>query len=214
MNLDAKPVQIKPVVISPDPEQLPQRALRNKNHWLNSLSRQRINFASRRRIDDDLFEQHLDIATDLIMVRDMMKAVLKISDQSLPDNEKITKKTAVIATVKGDFQDLGKNILGTLLLANGYMVHDLGREVNLSKVITTAGKLKSLFKEPTPTPVDGKLEPHSQCVDSEPQNLVIKAEGETRPTHWTPILTFHCSEKIKQHLFCDSLYCVFVEYAG
>jgi 5-methyltetrahydrofolate--homocysteine methyltransferase len=41
----------------------------------------------------------------------------------------------VLATVKGDVHDIGKNIVGVVLACNGYIVHDLGVMVPMEKVL-------------------------------------------------------------------------------
>ena len=43
--------------------------------------------------------------------------------------------TYVIATVKGDVHDIGKNIVGVVLACNGYKVIDLGVMVNCQQII-------------------------------------------------------------------------------
>jgi 5-methyltetrahydrofolate--homocysteine methyltransferase len=51
------------------------------------------------------------------------------------------KGTMVIATVKGDVHDIGKNIVGVVLRCNGYQVTDLGVMVPTSKILDTAAEL-------------------------------------------------------------------------
>ena len=51
---------------------------------------------------------------------------------------KIAQKPFVIATVKGDVHDIGKNIVGVVLSCNGYQVHDLGVMVSCEKIIEKA----------------------------------------------------------------------------
>jgi 5-methyltetrahydrofolate--homocysteine methyltransferase len=46
--------------------------------------------------------------------------------------------TVVLATVKGDVHDIGKNIVGVVLGCNNYEVHDLGVMVPAEKVLDTA----------------------------------------------------------------------------
>ncbi len=46
--------------------------------------------------------------------------------------------TIVLATVKGDVHDIGKNIVGVVLGCNGYRVIDLGVMVSAEKIIETA----------------------------------------------------------------------------
>ena len=48
------------------------------------------------------------------------------------------KGTIVIATVKGDIHDIGKNIVKTLLENYGYTVIDLGKDVPPEAVVTAA----------------------------------------------------------------------------
>jgi len=47
----------------------------------------------------------------------------------------------VLATVKGDVHDIGKNIVGVVLACNNYEVHDLGVMVPVDKILDTAVEL-------------------------------------------------------------------------
>jgi len=49
----------------------------------------------------------------------------------------------VIATVKGDVHDIGKNIVGVVLACNGYEVIDLGVMVSCEKILMEAKKLNA-----------------------------------------------------------------------
>ncbi len=51
------------------------------------------------------------------------------------------KGTIVLATVKGDVHDIGKNIVGVVLACNGYEVHDLGVMVPAEKILAAAAEL-------------------------------------------------------------------------
>ena len=46
--------------------------------------------------------------------------------------------TVVMATVKGDVHDIGKNIVGVVLACNGFKVIDLGVMVSCEKILTEA----------------------------------------------------------------------------
>ena len=46
--------------------------------------------------------------------------------------------TVVLATVKGDVHDIGKNIVGVVLGCNNYEVHDLGVMVPAERILDTA----------------------------------------------------------------------------
>ena len=54
-----------------------------------------------------------------------------------------TKGRLVLATVKGDVHDIGKNIVGVVLACNGYEVHDLGVMVPCEKILAAARELKA-----------------------------------------------------------------------
>lgn len=57
-----------------------------------------------------------------------------------PGREEEPKGTIVLATVKGDIHDIGKNIVKVLLENYGYPVVDLGRDVEPSTVVEAAKK--------------------------------------------------------------------------
>ena len=46
--------------------------------------------------------------------------------------------TVVLATVKGDIHDIGKNIVGMMLKSHGFTVHDLGKDVPAQRILETA----------------------------------------------------------------------------
>jgi 5-methyltetrahydrofolate--homocysteine methyltransferase len=77
--------------------------------------------------------------------RVMKKAVAIL--EPLMDAEKArtgasaAKGKMVIATVKGDVHDIGKNIVGVVLRCNGYEVTDLGVMVPATKILDTAVEL-------------------------------------------------------------------------
>ncbi|BCX05284.1 MAG: methionine synthase [Candidatus Roseilinea sp.] len=52
-----------------------------------------------------------------------------------------SKARIVLATVKGDVHDIGKNIVGVVLGCNNYEVHDLGVMVPAEKILKTAREL-------------------------------------------------------------------------
>ena len=52
-------------------------------------------------------------------------------------------KTVIIGTVKGDYHDIGKNIVGIVLQANGFNVVDLGADVDPVAYLDAARKEKA-----------------------------------------------------------------------
>ena len=58
---------------------------------------------------------------------------MKKNSQNTAEKGKI-----IVATVKGDIHDIGKNIVKVLLENYGYTVIDLGRDVPAEKIVATA----------------------------------------------------------------------------
>jgi 5-methyltetrahydrofolate--homocysteine methyltransferase len=56
----------------------------------------------------------------------------------LPEAERSSKGTIIMATVKGDVHDIGKNIVGVVLQCNGYEVIDLGVMVPWQDILKSA----------------------------------------------------------------------------
>ncbi|MEO1922585.1 MAG: methionine synthase [Sphingomonadaceae bacterium] len=81
--------------------------------------------------------------------RVMKKAVahlipfIEAEKDKLPAAEQKAKGKIVMATVKGDVHDIGKNIVGVVLQCNGYDVIDLGVMVPWPKILETAREEKA-----------------------------------------------------------------------
>jgi 5-methyltetrahydrofolate--homocysteine methyltransferase len=79
--------------------------------------------------------------------RVMKKAVAILEPLMEAEKERTGQRTSkgkmVIATVKGDVHDIGKNIVGVVLRCNGYEVHDLGVMVPAHKILDTAVELNA-----------------------------------------------------------------------
>ena len=58
-------------------------------------------------------------------------------------SKKANRNVVVIATVKGDVHDIGKNILGIVMTCNGFEVHDLGVMVDKETILAEAQKLNA-----------------------------------------------------------------------
>lgn len=56
------------------------------------------------------------------------------------DSEAVNRGTIVLATVKGDIHDIGKNIVKTILQNYGYRIIDLGRDVASDLIVETVRK--------------------------------------------------------------------------
>ncbi|MFX0081194.1 MAG: cobalamin-dependent protein [Candidatus Hodarchaeota archaeon] len=82
------------------------------------------------------YEEYEYFLGELVLAGDTMKAGLEVLKPALAVSDNGQEKAkVVIATVKGDQHDLGKNILGTLLLSANFEVFDLGRDVEAEAIV-------------------------------------------------------------------------------
>lgn len=84
------------------------------------------------------FEQKKAFLPQLLMSAEAASAAFEIVKEKLPKTEKDTKKAVILATVKGDIHDIGKNIVKVMLESYGFTVYDLGRDVEPVKVLECA----------------------------------------------------------------------------
>ena len=75
----------------------------------------------------------------------VMKDAVEFLNPYMPaedmDDGRQQKPVVVIATVKGDVHDIGKNITGIVLTCNGFEVHDLGVMVDKEVILDEAARL-------------------------------------------------------------------------
>ncbi|HUW08788.1 MAG TPA: corrinoid protein [Anaerolineae bacterium] len=76
----------------------------------------------------------------LVMAADAMKAGVTVLEEAMEARgEQLERKgVVVLGTVEGDIHDIGKTIVGAMLQANGYEVHDLGVDVPTTRFIQAA----------------------------------------------------------------------------
>ena len=71
----------------------------------------------------------------VMLAAETMQAAFNTIKEIIPANESLDKGTVVVATVKGDIHDLGKNIVAALLENNGYKIIDLGKDVDPEVIV-------------------------------------------------------------------------------
>ncbi len=88
----------------------------------------------------ELFEDGEIFLPEVMMAADAMKAAVKILSAAIEEQggAKEAKAKIVLATVKADVHDIGKGIVASLMVANGFEVFDLGRDVPSEKIVNTA----------------------------------------------------------------------------
>ncbi len=92
------------------------------------------------KIVGDLYENGKYFIPDLLKSASVARAILQILKRHLPRGKK--KGKIILATLKGDIHDIGKNIAGMMFEAAGYEVIDLGSNVPAEKIIKAVKRYK------------------------------------------------------------------------
>jgi 5-methyltetrahydrofolate--homocysteine methyltransferase len=74
----------------------------------------------------------------VLLSAETMRAAFLTIKKVLPSHATASLGTVVLATVKGDIHDLGKNIVAALLENNGFTVIDLGKDISPEKIVQEA----------------------------------------------------------------------------
>lgn len=93
----------------------------------------------------NLFEKGIIFLPQLILSAEVAQAAFEIIKKHMikENNTPISKGNIVLATVKGDVHDIGKNIVKVLLENYGYTVIDLGKDVEYQAVVDAVIEHKS-----------------------------------------------------------------------
>ena len=86
----------------------------------------------------DGFEKKTVYLPQLLMSAEAAGAAFEVIKSALPKGESKGNRQVVLATVKGDIHDIGKNIVKLLLENYGFTVTDLGRDVPPERIVEAA----------------------------------------------------------------------------
>jgi 5-methyltetrahydrofolate--homocysteine methyltransferase len=89
------------------------------------------------------YEEKTIFLPQLLMSADAAKKAFAAVKSAMASGESIAKYTIVMATVKGDIHDIGKNIVVCLLENYGYRVVDLGHDVSSETILKVAREEKA-----------------------------------------------------------------------
>ncbi|MBI4852377.1 MAG: methionine synthase [Acidobacteria bacterium] len=82
-----------------------------------------------------LFNNNELIVAEVLQSAEAMKAAVAFLEPLMPKNEGSGKGKVILATVKGDVHDIGKNLVEIILSNNGYEIINLGIKVTSDKLI-------------------------------------------------------------------------------
>lgn len=88
----------------------------------------------------DQYESGSAFIPDLLRAAEASQHVLNMLKQYLPKHA--NKGTIILATVKGDIHDIGKNIAAMIFESAGYRVIDLGKDVGVTQIVQAIKKYR------------------------------------------------------------------------
>ena len=74
---------------------------------------------------------------------EVMKGAVAYLEPHMARTDERGRGKIVLATVKGDVHDIGKNLVDIILTNNGYEVHNLGTKVPIAEMISKAEEVKA-----------------------------------------------------------------------
>jgi len=89
------------------------------------------------------FENKTVYLPQLLMSAEAAKSAFEVIKENMSSDNASNKCNIVIATVKGDIHDIGKNIVKLLLENYGFAVTDLGKDVPPEEIVKTAKELNA-----------------------------------------------------------------------
>lgn len=91
----------------------------------------------------ELFGQGKVLLPFVLKSAEVMKSASDILTPYLQNNSGKNKGTVVLATVKGDVHDIGKNLVDIILSGNGYRVINLGTKVSAEDIVNAVKEHKA-----------------------------------------------------------------------
>lgn len=107
-----------------------------EGHSANEITEQALT-AAMTEIGEDFGAGRMFLPQVLLSAETMRAAFNKLKEL-IPASANAENGTVVIATVKGDVHDLGKNITGALLANSGFKLIDLGKDVDSTEIVKAA----------------------------------------------------------------------------
>lgn len=88
----------------------------------------------------EMYEKEKIFLPQLIQAAETVKEAFEVIKENLTSFSDVNKGTILLATVKGDIHDIGKNIVKVVLENYGYKIIDLGRDISAERIVDEAKK--------------------------------------------------------------------------
>jgi methanogenic corrinoid protein MtbC1 len=88
-----------------------------------------------------LYDKREYFVPELLLCSDALYAGLEVLSPHIKIDGTVAKRQIIIGTVEGDIHDIGKNLVSIMFEAAGWMVRDLGRDVELPRFLEEHKKL-------------------------------------------------------------------------
>ncbi len=108
----------------------------DEGHGANEITEQALTAAMNELGED--FGAGKIFLPQVLLSAETMKIAFDELKKILPNQKTSSNGTFVIATVKGDVHDLGKNIVGALVSNSGFKLIDLGKDVDSAEIVRAA----------------------------------------------------------------------------
>lgn len=123
-----------------------------------------------------LFNENKLIVAEVLQSAEAMKAAVSILEPHMEKNESSVRGSVLLATVKGDVHDIGKNLVDIILSNNGFKVINLGIKIPPEQLI-------SAVRQHSPDIIG-----LSGLLVKSAQQMVITADDLTKAGIHTPML--------------------------
>ena len=129
--------QMAQSVIDGDDDEAASLAQQVLDEGANPLQAINNGFSAGMAVVGDLYSTGEYFLPDLILGGEAMKAALAVLEPALKASGQVRKVsgTVVLGTVKGDIHEIGKSLVGSMLSASGFKVHDLGVDIKASEFV-------------------------------------------------------------------------------
>lgn len=115
---------------------LANKAIKDKMNLVEVIEK---GYAAGIRKVGELWEEGEFFLPELMRGAQIMQNCLDLLIPHLKEGSKeVSQGIVVLATIEGDIHSIGKTIVGTMLRAYGYEVHDLGADVPAEKIVDVA----------------------------------------------------------------------------